>query len=386
MRYPSASHGLTTLAASLHANGPESMDENLPPIDEVPSAHLEGRELGNGWSVGRRATRDPGASGGQFSVCYSVAHKDGRQAFMKALNFQAAAVGAGSMVDRLNQFTSAYIFERDLLADCRDKRMSRVVRLIEHGQVTVPEAGTMLAEVPYLILEAADGDIRAFQARSSELDAAWAFRVMKHTLEGIEQLHAALTAHQDVKPSNILTQDGGREMKLGDLGRAERRETSGPWSELAIPGATTYAPPEQQYGAFGRSWEERRAADLYLAGSLGAQLFVGHCMSVLLQDALPTEFRLAQWAGSFTDVRPCLLTAHNAVIPVIEEAVFQRALDRECAEEFATAIQQMTQPDPSERGHPRDRAAKTSSFAVRRYVSLMDLLSSKVHWRNRRTS
>jgi serine/threonine protein kinase len=360
------------------------MDDDLPPVDEVPSAHLEGRQLGNGWSVEKRITRDPGASGGQFSICYSVVHEDGRRAFMKALNFQAAS-GTGSVVDQLNHFTSAYIFERDLLADCRDKRMSRIVRLIEHGQVTVPEAGALLAEVPFLILEPADGDIRTFQAKSSEFDVAWAFRVMKHTLEGIEQLHAAHTAHQDLKPSNVLTLEDGREMKLGDLGRAERREASGPWSSLTIPGARTYAPPEQQYGSFGGSWEERRAADIYLAGSLGAQLFVGHCMSVLLQDALPTHFRLTKWTGSFAEVLPYLLAAHNQVVPIVQQSVLQHAKNSSCAEEFALAIAQMTQPDPAERGHPRDRAARTSSYAVRRYVSLMNLLSSEVHYRKGRT-
>ncbi len=32
--------------------------------------------------------------------------------------------------------------------------------------------------------------------------------------------------------------------------------------------------------------EERKAADLYLAGSLAAQLFLGHCMSALIQTSL----------------------------------------------------------------------------------------------------
>lgn len=357
--------------------------DDLPPIQEVPAAHLEGRDLGNGWSVGARTTRDPGASGGQFSVSYAATHRDGRRAFLKALNFQAAATGPGSVVDRLNQFTSAYIFERDLLADCRDRRMSRVIRMIDHGQISVPEAATFLSEVPYLIFELADGDIRTFQARSEDFDCAWVFRVMKHTLEGVEQLHAAQTAHQDLKPSNVLTQEHGQEMKLGDLGRAEKRGAEGPWSELTIPGATTYAPPEQQYGSFGKSWEERRAADLYLAGSLGAQLFLGHCMSVLIQEGLPVQFRLQNWSGSFAEVLPYLRTAHNSVVPELERVVHQRTSEERIAEQFADAIGQMTDPDPAGRGHPRDRAARTSSYGVRRYVSLMNLLSSQAHYRMR---
>ncbi|RJQ54189.1 MAG: hypothetical protein C4521_04885 [Actinobacteria bacterium] len=355
--------------------------DDLPPVEEVPAAHLEGRELGNGWSVGARITKDPGATGGCFSISYLAVHEDGTEAFMKALNFHAA-VGPGPVVDRLKDFTSAFVFERDLLADCGDRKMSHIIKMIDNGQLTVPQAGPLLSEVPYLIFELADGDIRAFQARSSELDCAWAFRVMKHSLEGLGQLHASHAAHQDLKPSNVLTQDNGMEMKLGDLGRAERRGVDGPCSELPIPGAVTYAPTEQLYGAFDRSWEQRRAGDLYLAGSLGAQLFVGHCMSALILTELSPEFRPDHWTGTYGGVLPYLGNAHNAAIAMIEQVVAEKAGEKQTAEQFATAIAQMTNPDLDRRGHPRDRAAATSSFWVQRYVSLMDLLSQRAHYRS----
>jgi len=172
------------------------------------------------------------------------------------LNFAAASAGPGTLADRINQFTAAYIFERDLLHECRNRRLSRVVQLLEHGEVRVKDAG-FLKDVPYLILELADGDIRAFQSTLNAFDAAWALRVIKHVIEGVEQLHLAQTAHQDLKPSNVLTQKSGTEMKLGDLGRADRVGQHGPWSSLKIPGAIAYAPPEQHYGHFTGTWEER---------------------------------------------------------------------------------------------------------------------------------
>ena len=129
-----------------------SVSGNLPPIDEVPAAHLKGRMLEGGWTVGELVTRDPGASGGCFSFCYSVQHEDGTSAFLKALNFQAASTDPTMpLVDRLHAFVSAYIFERDLLRNCADQRMRRIIRLIAHGQVIIPEAGPLLSEVPYLI-------------------------------------------------------------------------------------------------------------------------------------------------------------------------------------------------------------------------------------------
>lgn len=356
-------------------------ESDLPPIEEVPAAHLSGRELGNGWRVLTRVTKASGATGGHFSICYIAEHRDGRRAFLKALNFPAARSGPGPLVDQINEFTSAYIFERDLYRQCSANNLTRVITMLDYGEVRVEEAGPFLSEVPYMIFEMADGDIRAFQARSEQIDSAWVFRVMKHTLEGLEQLHSSHTAHQDLKPSNVLTQDHGREMKLGDLGRAERREVRGPWSEHIIPGARPYAPPEQHYGSFGGKWEERKAADLYLAGSLGAQLFTGHCMSILIQHALPNPFRVQNWGGTFVDALPYLQTAHSTVLDSIEGIVTQRTGHADTAIEFVAAIGQMTFPDPTRRGHPRDRAAMTSSYAVRRYVSLMDLLAARAHIR-----
>jgi len=354
-------------------------DDSLPPVEEVPAAHLEGRELARGWTVGPRVTRDPSATGGFFSVSYTARHEDGSLAFMKALNFNAGATETAPLVDQLNFFTSAYMFERDLLADCCDRKMGRVIRLLDHGEVTVAEAGPILSKVPYLILELAEGDIRTFQARAKDFDCAWAFRVMHHALLGLEQLHAAHTAHQDLKPSNVLTQSGGSEMKLGDLGRADRRGVNGPWSRNAIPGAVTYAPPEQQYGSFAGTWDERLAADLYLAGSLGVQLFLGNCMSALVQAHLMAECTPQQWAGSFDEVVPYLRSAHSEVALALEQEVAERVGDASSAQRYAAAVAQMTDPNPCERGHPKDRGARTSSYAVHRYVSLMDLLSARSH-------
>lgn len=357
------------------------MEDLLPPIEEVPAAHLSGRVTSTGWIIGQRIQKDPGASGGHFSISYEVENAAGEQAFLKALNFQAAALGPGSIVDRLNAFTTAYIFERDVLAECGERRMSRIIRMLDHGTVAIPGAPPILEEVPYLIFERADGDIRSLQAQMNTLDLVWAFRVLKHCCEGLEQLHAAHTAHQDLKPSNVLTTDLGYEMKLGDLGRAERRVGGGPWADLPIPGAVAYAPPEQLYGAFGHTWEERRAADMYLAGSLACQLFLGHCLSVLVQQALGRQFRFDAWQGDFSQVLPYLRNAHATVLAQLEADVRTRLKEDRPAAEFIAGVAQLTDPDPSLRGHPKDRAARTSSYAMRRFVSLYNRLARETQGR-----
>jgi serine/threonine protein kinase len=312
-----------------------------------------------------------------------VVSKDGREAFLKALDFHAALTGPGDVLDRIEAFASAYRFERDLMTHCTTRRMSRVIQLLDYGEITVPEAG-VISRVPYLIFELADGDIRVFQARLGRFDAAWVLRTMWHTTTGVEQLHLALAAHQDLKPSNVLTQAQGQEMKLGDLGRADRRGVDGPSSEFPIPGAVTYAPPEQLYGAFARTWEERRAGDLYLLGSLGIQLFLGHNMTAMLQAALPKPFRAGTWGGDFDAALPYLVAAHAEVMTKFRTRAADLINLPDVVDQLSVAISDMTAPDPRRRGHPRDRIAKTSSYDVRRYVSLFNRLTLAAEYRLRK--
>jgi serine/threonine protein kinase len=207
---------------------------------------------------------------------------------------------------------------------------------------------------------------------------------MKHTATGIEQLHLGHATHQDLKPSNVLTQDEGNEMKLGDLGRADRRGVDGPSSEFPIPGSITYAPPEQLYGAFGHTWEERRAGDMYLLGSLCVQLLIGHNMTALVQAAVPRPFRAGTWSGDFAGALPYLVAAHADVMTKFRTRAADLIKLPEVVEELSMAISDMTSPDPLRRGHPRDRAAKTSSYDVRRYVSLFNRLAAAAEYRLRK--
>lgn len=353
---------------------------SLPPVEEVPAAHLEGRTIANGWVVGPMIDKAPGATGGTFSCCYTATNTDGRVGFLKALNFAAARTGARPFIDEIADFSRAYVFERDLLVDCAGRKLSRIVHLLDHGEASVPEAGPMLCHVPYLIFEPADGDINRYLMTSRRFDCAWAFRVMKHTFQGVEQLHSSHAAHQDLKPSNILTQADGKEMKLGDLGRAERRTVDGPWCEASIPGAVTYAPPEMLYGRFTRSWEERRAADMYLAGSIGAHLFLGHCLTAHLVALLPPECHPLRWEGSFEALLPALHNAHGEIIQQLHTVVLDSSGDADLTDRFVACIQQTTNPDPGQRGHPKDRAAHTSSYDVRRYVSIMNMLMCRAEY------
>lgn len=371
------------------SGGPFSMPDHppkttLPPVDEVPAAHLAGKQLDDGWTVISIIERPKGATGSHFSIPYLVENKQGEKAFLKALNIARALTTKGNLADILSDFAEKFTFERDLLELCRTKNLRRIIKLLAHGEAIVKEAG-VLSRVPYLIFELAEGDIHSYLDEKDGLDLAWLFRVMKHVSLGIEQLHSANTAHQDLKPSNVLTQRRGQEMKLGDLGRAERRWEPGPYSKHRVPGALSYAPPEQMYGAFDYSWEMRRAGDLYQLGSLLVQLLVGHNLQALLLSDLPESMHPQAWKDSFHEVLPYLHAAHANVLNKLRLRLQRKSLSEKLIADTVNAVQQLTDPNPNERGHPKDKVTSTP-YSVRRYVSLFNLLSRSVQFETKVTA
>ena len=98
----------------------------------VGAEMLDGLTLDRGWRVVGRIAPAAAATGGNFSIGYVVQNLDGRRGFCKALNF-AEAMFAPDPVAVLQQLTESYMFERDLMQKCQERRMSRVVLAIDDG-------------------------------------------------------------------------------------------------------------------------------------------------------------------------------------------------------------------------------------------------------------
>src|SRR4051812_23541733 len=126
------------------------------PIIPDPAHHLLGRDLDDGWRVVAAVPRLPSDTGGTFSVSYRVQHSDGRAAFLKALDY-SAALRRKDAAQLLQFMTESYNFERSVLADCHQRGMNRIVRILASGTLLEPEFGHA---VDYLIFEPADGDVR----------------------------------------------------------------------------------------------------------------------------------------------------------------------------------------------------------------------------------
>jgi eukaryotic-like serine/threonine-protein kinase len=333
----------------------------------VPAQQLEGLNLTGGWVVGPLMPKPVGRTGGHFSCAYGVAHADGRIAFLKAMDYTAALASPDPAAE-LNALTSAFLFEREVLKECVDRRMSRIVKAIDGGKVS---AGGSTVE--YLIFEPARGDIRSYLDTSASFDLVWTITCIHNICVGIRQLNQASIAHQDLKPSNVLDfpQEG---QKLADLGRAWHRTRFSPFDNLACAGDMGYAPPELLYGYTAPDESDRRfGADFYLVGSMVLFLFTGTRATQLLFSDLDAQFHPNTWGGSYTEVLPYLQHAFAVNLNRVREMFSDPLLSAEIVDVFS----QMCNPHLATRGDRLHRSKVGSRFSLERFISRFDRLRTQ---------
>jgi serine/threonine protein kinase len=340
-----------------------------------PAQSMHGMTLPGGWTLVRQASKAITATGGHFSASYIVQHEDGREAFLKAIDF-VKAFNAPDITKALEALAREFNFERDLAMRCRDRGMTRVVRAIEHGTVEVP-GGHALPRVSYLIFELADGDIRKYVETDGNVDVAWAFRMLHGVALGLRQLHSEGIVHQDLKPSNVMT-FGADISKIGDLGRAGVVGGGSPFDSLRIAGDMGYAPPELLYGHMIDDWSRRRAGDLFHLGSLLCFQFTGMNATAAIFSELAPEHYPHSWGGSYEGVLIYLRDALNrcaARLPCFA--------DDKMRSDLVQMFRELCDPDPALRGHPKARAMRYGDrYAVDRYVSRFDALSKRAHYKS----
>ena len=340
--------------------------------EPTPAEQLVGRVLPNGWKVVELIKPPKSATGGYFSIPYIVRSHDGKRAFLKAMDYTSALKSADP-AKALYNMTAEYNFEREILEKCKNRGLSRIVRVLDSGNLP-PQDGNPSSVVEYLIFECAKCDIRSFVDFNKAVEIVWALRTMHQAAAALQQLHSSQIAHQDLKPSNVLIFDGNHS-KLADLGRAFDLNRTSPHDEFVCAGDITYAPPELLYKPVPENWRIRRlGCDMYLLGSLVVFFCTKVSMTHLLSKRLNEEHHWKNWSGTYRDVLPYIQVVFAAII-----REFHEEIRPDFPTEIPELVKQLCNPDPELRGNPKN-IGNGNKFSLERYVSIFDRLAKKAEW------
>ena len=118
--------------------------------------------------------------------------------------------------------------------------------------------------IPYLVMEYIAG--RTLQQKldaTGPLELPDVLRIGRQIAAGLAAAHAMGLIHRDIKPGNILLEDGVEQVKITDFGLARAADDASITQSGFIAGTPMYMAPEQ---ALGETIDQR--ADLFSLGSV----------------------------------------------------------------------------------------------------------------------
>ena len=348
--------------------------------------NLEGKTV-NGWSV---KTKIPAAdplkneTGGNFSICYIV-EKEGVEYFMKVLDLRICNVGnlprGMTRPQYIEKCTREFNYERALSAYCDDRRIKSVITYIDDGDEVLDEFP--FKDVPYIIYEKAEGDIRRILDLSQRAvfteqlkNISVKLKSLHDVTVGMQQLHKNGISHQDIKPSNVLTINN--QSKIGDLGRSLclSPDIKCPYP-LDFNGDLTYAPPEAFF-YYGTA-KERKALyqmDSFMLGSLIVFYISGVSFNTLMNQHLYSSIReMASSGKSYEESLPELINAYHQALLDFERDI---PLD-DIRKDLTRIVEYLCNPDVERRGHPKNLGEKnlTPDYDLIRTYTELDRLYRK---------
>lgn len=128
------------------------------------------------------------------------------------------------------------------------------------------------ATLPKIIMQyVAGGSLQERIDQEGPLELKEILRIAMQTAAGLAAAHAQGVVHRDVKPANILLENGVQRVKLTDFGLARVMDDASLTLSGVIAGTPQYMAPEQ---AWGRDVDAR--ADLFSLGAVMYAMCSGH--------------------------------------------------------------------------------------------------------------
>ncbi len=204
-------------------------------------------------------------------------------------------------------------------------REARATAAVYHDNVIAIHAVEDSGAEPYLVMPFIDGPtLQEKIDREGSLPLKETLRIGLQIAAGLAAAHAQGLVHRDVKPANILLENGVERVKITDFGLAQTVDDASPSRSGLIAGTPAYMSPEQ---AGGRAVDHR--SDLFSLGSVLYTVCTGHA-----------PFRAATTKAVLKEVcetTPRPVRAVNPEIPDWLEAITQRLHVKDPAGRFQTA-------------------------------------------------
>ena len=151
-------------------------------------------------------------------------------------------------------------------------REAKAAAAVAHEHVVSVFAVVETAGLPFLVMEyVPGGSLQDRIDRQGPLGLTEILRIGTQTAAGLAAAHAQGLVHRDVKPANILMENGLERVKLTDFGLARAAADAGMTQSGLIAGTPHYMAPEQ---ARGEATDHR--ADLFSLGSTIYAMCAGH--------------------------------------------------------------------------------------------------------------
>ncbi|QDT11851.1 serine/threonine-protein kinase [Planctomycetes bacterium K23_9] len=156
-------------------------------------------------------------------------------------------------------------------ARTRFEREGRAAASIVHENVIAIHGVAQVGGIPYLVMPYVRGEsLGARIQRGGPMRLEEILRVGFQIAAGLAAAHAQGVVHRDVKPSNILLDEGVERLTLTDFGLARSADDSALTTSGIIAGTPEYMSPEQ---AMGQNVDAR--SDLFSLGSVLWTMSVG---------------------------------------------------------------------------------------------------------------
>jgi serine/threonine protein kinase len=131
----------------------------------------------------------------------------------------------------------------------RFAREARAAAAVRDDHVVAIHAVRDDAPLPYLVMEFIDGcTLAALLRKGGPLEVREVLRIGFQVASGLAAAHKQGLIHRDVKPANILLENGVQRVKLTDFGLARAADDASLSQSGVIAGTPLYMAPEQANG------------------------------------------------------------------------------------------------------------------------------------------